>query len=63
MGCGDGCPVYPGRRYLDWDLADPSDKGVDDVRPIVDEIEHRVVALLRELGIAPTLAEPTSFTP
>ena len=53
MGCGDSCPVYPGQRSLDWDLADPADKGIDDVRPIVDEIEHRVVALLSELGIAP----------
>ena len=61
MGCGDSCPVYPGQRSLDWDLADPAGKAIDDVRPIVDEIERRVVALLSELGIAPPPAEPTSF--
>ncbi len=49
MGCGDACPVYPGKRYLDWDLPDPSGLPVDDVRPIRDEIERRVRALLREL--------------
>ena len=41
MGCGDACPVYPGKRYLDWDLADPAGKSVEEVRPIVDEIERR----------------------
>ena len=49
MGCGDACPVYPGRRYLDWQLPDPAGKGVDDVRPIRDEIDRRVRALLDEL--------------
>lgn len=49
MGCGDACPVYSGKRYLDWDLVDPAGKGVDEVRPIVDDIEERVVALLAEL--------------
>lgn len=49
MGCGDACPVYPGKRYLDWELADPAGMGVDDVRPIRDEIEGRVQALLAEL--------------
>jgi protein-tyrosine-phosphatase len=49
MGCGDACPVYPGRRYLDWDLADPAGKDVDEVRPIVDEIDRRAQALLAEL--------------
>lgn len=53
MGCGDACPVYPGTRYLDWDLADPAGKTVEEVRPIVDEIERRVVALLEELGVTP----------
>lgn len=53
MGCGDACPVYPGKRYLDWDLADPAGKSVDEVRPIVDEIERRILALLDELGIEP----------
>jgi arsenate reductase len=49
MGCGDACPVYPGKRYLDWDLDDPAGKRIDEVRPIVDEIERRVQALLDEL--------------
>lgn len=51
MGCGDACPVYPGKRYLDWDLTDPDAKSVEEVRPIVDEIERRVVGLLEELGV------------
>lgn len=51
MGCGDACPVYPGKRYLDWELADPARKSIDEVRPIVDEIERRVLALLDELGV------------
>lgn len=49
MGCGDACPVYPGRRYLDWDLPDPSGRPLDDVRPIRDEIDRRVRELLTEL--------------
>src|SRR6266542_1657872 len=49
MGCGDACPVYPGKRYLDWDLADPAEKSLDEVRPIRDEIERRVLTLLEEL--------------
>ena len=49
MGCGDACPVYPGKRYLDWEVPDPAGKGVDEVRPIVDEIERRVLALLDDL--------------
>lgn len=49
MGCGDECPYFPGVRYLDWELADPAGKGVDDVRPVRDEIERRVRALLSEL--------------
>jgi arsenate reductase len=49
MGCGDACPVYPGRRYLDWDLPDPAGLPVDQVRPIRDEIGRRVRALLTEL--------------
>jgi protein-tyrosine-phosphatase len=52
MGCGDACPVYPGTRYVDWDLEDPAGKGVDAVRPIRDEIERRVRGLLAELGVA-----------
>lgn len=49
MGCGDSCPVYPGTRYLDWDLPDPVGQPVKDVRPIVDDIDRRVQALLDEL--------------
>jgi len=55
MGCGDACPIFPGKRYLDWDLEDPAGKGVDAVRPIRDEIGRRVEVLLAELlGPAPT---------
>jgi arsenate reductase (thioredoxin) len=50
MGCGDVCPVFPGKRYLDWQLDDPAGKGVDAVRPIRDEIEARVRSLLAELS-------------
>ena len=49
MGCGDACPYYPGKRYLDWNLEDPAGKSVDAVRPIVDDIDRRVQALLLEL--------------
>jgi arsenate reductase len=49
MGCGDACPLYPGKRYLDWPLDDPAGKGVDAVRPIRDEIDHRVRQLLGQL--------------
>jgi arsenate reductase len=49
MGCGDACPVFPGTRYLDWDLDDPAGMGVEAVRPIRDEIEARVRGLLVEL--------------
>ena len=50
MGCGDVCPVFPGTRYLDWQLDDPAGKGVEAVRPIRNEIERRVRALLRDLA-------------
>ena len=49
MGCGDACPIFPGRRYLDWQLEDPAGRGVESVRPIRDEIEARVRRLLAEL--------------
>ncbi len=49
MGCGDVCPVLPGKRYLDWELDDPAGKGVAAVRPIRDEIEGRVRSLIEEL--------------
>jgi len=51
MGCGDTCPYYPGKRYLDWVLTDPAGQGVDAVRPIRDEIRGRVTRLLGELGV------------
>ncbi|MFF0217582.1 arsenate reductase ArsC [Streptomyces vinaceus] len=53
MGCGDACPYFPGKRYLDWQLADPAGRGVAAVRPIRDEIEGRIRSLLTELGIEP----------
>jgi protein-tyrosine-phosphatase len=53
MGCGDTCPIFPGKRYEDWVLEDPAGKGVESVRPIRDEIKARVLALLDELGVAP----------
>jgi protein-tyrosine-phosphatase len=49
MGCGDTCPYYPGKRYLDWELEDPAGKPVDAVRPIVDDIDRRVQSLLADL--------------
>ena len=49
MGCGDTCPVYPGKRYIDWELDDPAGKPVDEVRPLVEEIDRRVRELLAEL--------------
>jgi protein-tyrosine-phosphatase len=50
MGCGDSCPVYPGKRYEDWELEDPAGKSVDEVRPIRDEIDRRVRDLLGRLA-------------
>ncbi|MFC3998155.1 arsenate reductase ArsC [Nocardiopsis sediminis] len=49
MGCGDACPFFPGKRYLDWELPDPAGKGVEAVRPIRDEIRSRITALVAEL--------------
>ena len=49
MGCGDACPFYPGKRYHDWELEDPAGKSVEQVRPIRNEIDRRVLALLAEL--------------
>lgn len=54
MGCGDACPVFPGKRYEDWDLADPAGRDLDGVREIRDDIERRVRRLIDELAIAPT---------
>jgi protein-tyrosine-phosphatase len=49
MGCGDACPVFPGKKYLDWALDDPAGKGVESVRPIRDEIKVRVENLIGEI--------------
>lgn len=49
MGCGDTCPVYPGKRYLDWELTDPAGRPINEVRPIIDDIDGRVRRLLGEL--------------
>ena len=49
MGCGDVCPIFPGKRYEDWELEDPAGKGVDSVRPIRDDIKQRVEALIADL--------------
>ncbi|SDZ18526.1 arsenate reductase [Saccharopolyspora shandongensis] len=49
MSCGDACPVFPGKRYLDWELTDPAGKSIEDVRPIRDDIDRCVRALLAEL--------------
>jgi arsenate reductase (thioredoxin) len=49
MGCGDACPVYPGKKYLDWELTDPAGKGLDEVRALRDEIESRVSDLIAGL--------------
>ena len=51
MGCGDTCPIFPGKRYEDWVLEDPAGKGVESVRPIRDDIRRRVVALLESLDV------------
>jgi arsenate reductase len=59
MGCGDTCPVFPGKRYLDWELTDPAGKSVEGVRPIRDEIDARVRALLTELTTYATGTSPT----
>jgi arsenate reductase (thioredoxin) len=56
MGCGDACPVYPGKRYLDWDLPDPAGRSVAEIRPIRDRIDDLITALLNEVteGEEPT---------
>jgi arsenate reductase len=53
MGCGDTCPVFPGKRYLDWTLDDPAGQGVEAVRPIRDEIKQRIEALIAEIAPEP----------
>ena len=52
MGCGEECPYFPGKRYLDWEVEDPHNQSVEKVRAIVDDIEQRVRSLLSELGIS-----------
>ena len=52
MGCGDACPLMPGKRYLDWEVADPAGKGPVEIRPVRDEIERLVRRLVADLGIA-----------
>ena len=54
MGCGDTCPVYPGTRYVDWELTDPAGLSLEEVRPIRDEIEARVISLLDDLLASPS---------
>ena len=51
MGCGDACPIFPGKKYEEWELTDPAGMAVEDVRPVRDEIERRVLALLDELQV------------
>jgi protein-tyrosine-phosphatase len=53
MGCGDTCPIFPGKRYEDWILEDPAGQGIASVRPIRDEIRGRILTLLDELGVVP----------
>jgi len=53
MGCGDVCPVFPGKRYEEWHLDDPAGQGIEAVRPIRDEIRTRVLGLLEQLGVQP----------
>jgi protein-tyrosine-phosphatase len=55
MGCGDACPLYPGKRYLDWELEDPEGKPLETVRRIREEIDRRVRTLIAE--VAPTTAD------
>ena len=63
MGCGDTCPIFPGKRYEDWELDDPAGKGVDSVRPIRDDIRSRVLVLLDELGVPRGTQEPRHGIP
>ncbi|WP_372593303.1 arsenate reductase ArsC [Actinotalea sp.] len=57
MGCGDVCPIFPGKRYEDWKLDDPAGQGIEPVRIIRDEIRERVLGLLGELGVRPVTAQ------
>ncbi len=53
MGCGDACPVYPGKRYVDWEVDDPAGRTLEEIRPIRDDLEQRVRGLLADLDIEP----------
>jgi arsenate reductase len=53
MGCGDACPIFPGKRYEDWELADPKGRPIDEVRAIRDDIRVRVARLLEDLAVSP----------
>jgi arsenate reductase len=61
MGCGDACPVYPGKRYVDWELDDPAGRSVEEIRRIRDQIERRVRGLIADLGVA--VAAPRGGSP
>ncbi len=63
MGCGDACPLYPGKKYEDWDVVDPAGRALDEVRAIRDQIGLRVLDLLYELEIAPDLSGLVSWAP
>jgi len=58
MGCGDVCPIFPGKRYEDWELVDPKGKSIDEVRPIRDDIKTRIQALLAELLPSGSATQP-----
>jgi arsenate reductase len=62
MGCGDACPVYPGKRYLDWEFTDPAGQPIEVVRQVRDDIRDRVLGLLADLGVEPVEARESSRT-
>ena len=53
MECGDACPIYPGKRYVDWEVDDPSGRSLEEIRPIRDDLEQRVRGLLADLNVEP----------
>ena len=55
MGCGDACPIYPGKRYVDWDLVDPAGQPIDEVRRIRDQVKANVIEMLAGLGVSPAV--------
>jgi arsenate reductase (thioredoxin) len=63
MGCGDACPIYPGKRYLDWELDDPAGKSIEQIRPIRDELDRRVQVLLAELTDGSDRITPSTKAP